>query len=136
MKNYRTIFLLVFLSIMFFFSGQKLCFAQKDGDDIVIGKYRMIHSRILDEDRPLFVHLPRDYEETQSRYPVLYLLWVDIYNYFADAAIVTEKLGSSGEIPPVIIVGVANTNRYRDLLPVRTRDSSEGGGVDNFLRFF
>ena len=136
MKNYRTIFLLVFLSIMFFFSGQKLCFAQKDGDDIVIGKYRMIHSRILDEDRLLFVHLPQEYEETQSRYPVLYLLWVDIYNYFADAAIVTEKLGSSGEIPPVIIVGVANTNRYRDLLPVRTRDSSEGGGVDNFLKFF
>ena len=136
MKNYRFIFLLVLLSIMFFLTGEKLCFAQKDGEDIVIGKYRVIHSQILDEDRLLFIHLPREYEETQSRYPVLYLLWVDIYNYFADAAMVTEKLGSSGEIPPVIIVGVANTNRYRDLLPVRTRDRSEGGGVDNFLRFF
>jgi tetratricopeptide (TPR) repeat protein len=48
---------------------------------------------------------------------------------------ITEKLGPSGEIPPVIIVGVANTNRYRDLLPVKSGSSGEGGGADNFLRF-
>jgi predicted alpha/beta superfamily hydrolase len=110
--------------------------AQQDGDDIVIGTYRVLHSDILDEDRLLFIHLPRDYEETQLSYPVLYVLWVDIYNYFADAAIITEKLGSTGEIPPLIIVGVANTNRYRDLLPIKTRDRGEGGGSDNFIKFF
>jgi len=136
MKNYWIIFSLVFISIMFFVSGEKLCFAQKDGDDIVIGKYRVLHSNVLDEDRLLFIHLPRGYEDTQLAYPVLYLLHVDIYNYFADAAIITEKLGSTGEIPPMIIIGVANTNRYRDLLPVKTRDRSEGGGADNFLQFF
>jgi predicted alpha/beta superfamily hydrolase len=136
MKNYRIIFLLVFLSIIFFFSGEKLCFAQKDGDDIVIGKYRVLHSNILDEDRLLFIHLPRGYKDTKLAYPVLYLLYVDLYNYFADAAIIIEKLGSTGEIPPVIIIGVANTNRYRDLLPVKTRDRTEGGGADNFLQFF
>lgn len=135
MKSHRFIFLLVFLSIMFFFNGEKLCFAQKDGDDVVIGKYKIIHSHVLDEDRLLLIHLPRDYEETQLSYPVLYLLYVDIYNYFADAAIITEKLGSTGEIPPVIIVGVANTNRYRDLLPVKTRGRDDSGGADNFLRF-
>lgn len=110
--------------------------AQEDGDDIVIGKYRVLHSEILDEDRLLFIHLPRGYEETPLSYPVLYLLYVDIYNYFAEAAITTEKLGSTGEIPPVIIVGVSNTNRYRDLLPVKTGDRKEGGGADNFIRFF
>jgi len=135
MKNYRVIFVLIFLSIMFFVSGGKLCFAQEDGDDVVIGKYRVIHSHILNEDRLLLVHLPREYGDTQLRYPVLYLLYVDIYNYFADAAIITEKLGSTGEIPPVIIIGVANTNRYRDLLPVKTRDRNDSGGADNFLRF-
>jgi predicted alpha/beta superfamily hydrolase/thioredoxin-like negative regulator of GroEL len=122
--------------LVFFSFGQRLVFAQKDGDDIVIGKYQVIHSHILEEDRLLFVHLPGDYEDTQLAYPALYLLWADIYNYFADAAIITEKLGSTGEIPPVIIIGVANTNRYRDLLPVKTRDRGEGGGSDNFLRFF
>jgi len=127
-----TVFAVLFVLIM----NQTFIQAQEDGDDVIIGKYKVIHSNILDEDRLLFVHLPWEYEDTQLRYPVLYLLYVDIYNYFAEAAIVTEKLGSTGEIPPVIIVGVANTNRYRDLLPVKTRYRSEGGGADNFLRFF
>ncbi|MGD8535013.1 MAG: alpha/beta hydrolase-fold protein [Candidatus Aminicenantes bacterium] len=137
MKNYRFTFLLVFLSIIFFFPGQKLGFAQMDGEDVVIGKYRMIHSHVLDEDRLLLIHLPREYKDTQLTYPVLYLLYgQDINNYFAEAVIITEKLGSTGEIPPVIIVGVANTNRYRDNLPVKIRGRSDSGGADNFLRFF
>jgi tetratricopeptide (TPR) repeat protein len=131
----RTSFLFAVLAVLIFFLGQTLCFAQKDGDDIVIGKYRVIHSQILDEDRLLFVHLPRDYEDTRLSYPVLYLLYVDVYNYFADAARITERLGPTGEMPPLIIIGVANTKRYRDLLPIKTRDRSEGGGSDNFLRF-
>jgi predicted alpha/beta superfamily hydrolase len=135
MKISRIHFGVVFFLILLVFSGQNLCFAQKDGDDIVLGKYRVIHSQILDEDRLLFVHLPREYEDTQLAYPVLYLLYVDIYNYFADAAIITEKLGGTGEIPPVIIIGVANTHRYRDHLPVETRGRSGTGKAENFLRF-
>ena len=111
--------------------------AQEDGDNIVIGKYRVLHSNVLDEDRLLLIHLPREYGETQLSYPVLYLLYgQDINNYFAEAVIIPEKLGSTGEIPPVIVVGVANTNRYRDNLPVSTRDRRESGGADNFIRFF
>lgn len=137
MKNNKISWLLVILSVLFFYFGQMLCFAQKDGDDVVIGKYRMIHSHILDEDRLLLIHLPRDYGDTQLSYPVLYLLYgQDINNYFAEASIITEKLGSTGEIPPVIIIGVANTNRYRDNLPVKIRGRSDSGGADNFLRFF
>jgi predicted alpha/beta superfamily hydrolase/TolA-binding protein len=137
MKNYRIIFVYIFLSIMFFYSGQKLCFAQKDGDDVVIGKYSVIHSQVLDEDRLLLIHLPREYGDTQLSYPVLYLLYgQQINEYFAEAAIITEKLGEPGEIPPVIVIGVANTNRYRDLLPVKIRGRSDSGGADNFLRFF
>lgn len=111
--------------------------AQEDGDDIVIGKYRMLHSAILDEDRLLTVHLPREYEETRLNYPVLYLLYgQDINNYFADAVIISEKLGSTGEIPPVIIVGVANTNRYRDNLPAEIEGRPDSGGAALYLRFF
>jgi predicted alpha/beta superfamily hydrolase/TolA-binding protein len=125
---------IVFLLITFFYSEQNLCFAQQDNDDIVIGKYRVFHSDILNEDRLLFIHLPRGYHDTQLSYPVLYLLYVDIYNYYLDAAMITEKLGGTGEMPRMIIIGVVNTNRYRDLLPVRTRDRREGGGADNFLK--
>jgi predicted alpha/beta superfamily hydrolase/Flp pilus assembly protein TadD len=119
----------------FLFVGQNLCFAQKDGDPISIGTYRVIHSNLLNEDRLLFVHLPEGYQDTQQRYPVLFILYAQLYNYVADAAIVTEKLGGTGETPPFIIVGVANTNRYRDLLPVKSRTIAESGGADNFLKF-
>ncbi len=135
MNNIKAYFMIFLSLVVLFFSSRELSFAQEDGEDIVLGKYRVVHSRILDEDRLLFVHLPREYENTQLAYPVLYLLYVDIYNYFADAVIITEKLGGTGEIPPVIIIGVANTNRYRDLLPVKTRERSEAGGSDNFLKF-
>ena len=136
MKNKILKVLLTLMLLLVLTMNHGFIQAQEDGDDIAIGKYRVLHSQLLDEDRLLFIHLPRDYEETQLSYPVLYLLYVDIYEYFAEASAITEKLGSTGEIPPVIIVGVANTNRYRDLLPVKTRFRSEGGGADNFLRFF
>lgn len=126
MKNWvikvSSIMVVLFVLIM----NQDFIQAQEDGDDIVIGKYRVLHSNVLDEDRLLLIHLPREYGETQLSYPVLYLLYgQDINNYFAEAVIIPEKLGSTGEIPPVIVVGVANTNRYRDNLPVSTRDRRE-----------
>jgi hypothetical protein len=109
--------------------------ALMDGEPIQLGTYRTIHSDILNEDRLLWVHLPKEYEDTGLAYPFLILLYVDLYNYFTDAVSITEKLGETGEIPPVIIVGVANTNRYRDLLPYPTRWAPEGGKAVDFLRF-
>ncbi|HUU38844.1 MAG TPA: alpha/beta hydrolase-fold protein [Candidatus Desulfaltia sp.] len=109
--------------------------AQKDGDDIVIGKYRVLHSAIFDEDRTLLVHLPLGYESDRIRYPVLFHLYGDnIVDYIAPAMIACDKLGETGEAPPVIIVGVVNTNRYRDNLAFN-RDGS-AGGADRFIRFF
>jgi len=128
-----TVFILLFSLIL----NQGFVQAQENGDDIVIGKYKIIHSNILDEDRLLLIHFPREYDETRLSYLVLYLLYgQDINNYFAEAVIISEKLGSTGEIPPVFVVGVANTNRYRDNLPVKIRDRSDSGGADHFLRFF
>jgi hypothetical protein len=109
--------------------------ARMDGESITLGTYRTIHSNILNEDRLLWIHLPKEYEDTGLAYPFLILLYVDLYNYFTDAVSITEKLGETGEIPPVIIVGVANTNRYRDLLPYPTRWAPEGGKAGDFLRF-
>jgi len=117
--------------------NQGFAISQQDGDDVVIGKYRMLHSDVLGEDRLLLIHLPQDYEDTRLSYPVLYLLYgQDINNYFAESVIISEKLGSLGEIPPVIVVGVANTDRYRDNLPAKINGRGDSGGADHFLRFF
>ena len=110
---------------------------QQDGDKVVIGTYRTLRSDILDEDRLLLIHLPEDYEQTGLSYPVLYLLYGrDVDNYFAHAVMISEKLGGTGEMPPMIIVGVANTNRYRDNLPVSIRGREDSGGAAKYLQFF
>jgi hypothetical protein len=36
--------------------------AQKDGDPVTIGNYRLIDSKILGEQRRILVHLPEGYE--------------------------------------------------------------------------
>ncbi|MCI0472203.1 MAG: esterase family protein, partial [Ignavibacteria bacterium] len=95
----------------------------------------MLHSKILDEDRTLLVSLPDDYESSKLAYPVLYLLYGDqVKGYYAEAVNIVHRLSGGGEIPPFIIVGVANTDRYRDCLPLQ-RDGKPGG-ADKFLRFF
>lgn len=135
MKSHNIHHSFIIFALLFIISPPNTCFAQQDGDPITIGTYRVMYSEILDEDRLLFVHLPEGYQDTQLSYPVLYLLYVQLYNYFADAAIISEKLGGTGEMPLMIIVGVANTNRYRDLLPIPTSWRREGGGAGDFLRF-
>lgn len=110
--------------------------AQKDGDPVGIGTYRTLHSAILGEDRQLLVHVPADYDRTMLRYPVLFQLYgQQVTNYLADAVMNAERLGNFADIPPLIVVGVANTDRYRDNLPIQA-DGTSPGGADAFLRFF
>lgn len=110
--------------------------AQKDGDAITIGAWRTVRSEILAEDRQILVHVPEGYEKSTSRYPVLFHLYgQQVTNYFADAVMTTERLAGAAEIPPMIVVGVANTDRYRDNLPLQA-DGKTPGGADTFLRFF
>jgi len=107
--------------------------AQEDDEDIVIGRYRKIHSQILDEDRTLLVNLPRGYEATAIDYPVIYILYGgQVSNYFAEALHITTLM-STTRMPPVILVGIANTQRYHDFLPIDREGNS--AGADRFLRF-
>jgi predicted alpha/beta superfamily hydrolase len=107
--------------------------AQQDGEPVSIGTYRVIHSKILDEDRTLLVHLPRGYEQASVSYPVVYMLYGNhVTTYFGVSAAAVDALGSSGRTPELILVGLTNTDRYRDLLP--EADGKPTGIVD-FTRF-
>jgi hypothetical protein len=108
--------------------------AQADGDPVTLGSYRVLHSEILGEDRTLQVYLPRGYEESELGYPVVYLFYSDLVEvYYAEAVNVLSLL-SADLIPQVVLVGVANTDRYRDLYPW-PREDGWGGEADRFLRF-
>ena len=82
---------------------------------ITVGDALIVRSAVLNEDRRIMVHLPAGYEGSQQRYPVLYLL--DPEDHFLHVSGVVDFLASRGRIPPIIVVGVANTQRNRDLTP-------------------
>lgn len=108
---------------------------KSDGKPVSIGTFRQLHSDVLDEDRSLLVCLPRDYEESSMSYPILFVLYGgQIRGYFADAVHVVDRLSEEGSIPKMIVVGVANVARYRDLSPVGRRGSASG--IEPFSRFF
>lgn len=109
--------------------------AQEDGDPVSIGEYRKLHSKILNEDRILLVNLPEGYNETKNSYPVLYILYGgNPQGYFAEAVHIVARLNEASRTPDMIIVGVKNTDRYRDCLSINR--NGEPGGADNFLKFF
>jgi enterochelin esterase-like enzyme len=109
--------------------------AQEDGSPVSIGTYRTLHSQVLGEDRTLLINLPEGYDETVVDYPVLYVLYGgQVRGYFAESVHIVDRLQEAGLIPPLIIVGVKNVDRYRDNLPVNRY--GEEGGAESFLTFF
>ena len=114
---------------------------------IVIGYNDSIHSKILNENRKLLIHLPMtepDEFSPNQKYPVVYVL--DGESLFLSTVAITEGLGGgSGNFnaPKMIVVGITNTDRTRDLTPTHTTDSTvmpnfllaNSGGGEKFLSF-
>lgn len=119
-----------------FFLYSLSAFAQKD-NRIVIGFTDTIYSKILKEKRRILVHIPNN--DRSKHYPVLYILDGD--DHFQSAVAIDEQL--SGPLPDMIIVGITNTDRERDLTPthvlpdriINTGDAAKSGGGENFLAF-
>ena len=101
------------------------------------GRRERLASHLLDEERELLVNLPESYESAQLAYPVLYLL--DAESDFLHTIGVVEFLAGIDRIPELIVVGVVNTHRSRDLTP-ESGDEEETafwnavGGADRFRR--
>ena len=102
-------------------------------DGVYIGSTETIHSKILNEDRNIFVYLPEGYAQTQEKYPVIYVL--DGNGNFVFSASVVNFLSRVGRIPRSIVVGIQNTDRNRDFTPTKTNELPTSGGADNFIRF-
>lgn len=106
-----------------------------------------IHSKVLNEDRKIYIHCPiQDSTDLDKRFPVLYLM--DGENHFELLAQYADYLSRADvlAIPKMIIVGIPNTDRRRDLTPTVSitdyagkPDSSNlmkpSGGNENFLEF-
>ena len=114
-------------------------FAQCVGDSAIeiVSKREVIHSGILMEERPILIHLPRDYQASGNNYPVLFILDADQGRHFQRSVEVVESFADCVELPQMIIVGIENTNRLRDMnVPTfEYKGKSIVGGAENFLKF-
>jgi predicted alpha/beta superfamily hydrolase len=114
--------------------GPSQAASQADGDPVALGTYRVVHSEILGEDRVLQVHLPRGYESSESEYPVVYLFYSDFeQGYYAQTVNDLYHL-STDRIPRVILVGLRNTQRYRDFYPWPMEGRPDTGKARDFMR--
>jgi tetratricopeptide (TPR) repeat protein len=132
----RTTFMLLVTLMMGMVAGGRPMFAtaQEDGAPVSIGTYRVIESLALGETRRLLIHLPRGYEGSAVSYPVVYHTYGDyISPYYAEAYLALESLANEARIPPLILVGIDNIDRYRDLRPL-AQDGSPAG-IAAYTRF-
>lgn len=123
--------LFIILTCLFFINIPLV--SQEFGEDIVIGKTVTINSKILNEERELFIYLPNGYNRSTSNYPVLYMM--DGAAHFIHGAGVVSFLSANGIIPQMIIVAIPNTDRNRDFTPTKTNNLNTSGNADNFLKF-
>jgi predicted alpha/beta superfamily hydrolase len=101
------------------------------------------HSRFLPDDRDVIVYLPPGYDDGSRRYPVMYMH--DGQNLFdPETSFVrgrtwqvrehADKLILSGEMEPLVIVGIYNTPRRLEEY-THARDRRMGGGeADDYGR--
>ena len=109
--------------------------AQEKAQKVVIGEVLTIHSEVLDEERPVLVYRPEGYDGSHASYPVLYLL--DGEDHFHHATGITQFLSRQDRMPQMIVIGLPNTDRRRDLSPARVAGAAfaSRGGEGAFLRF-
>jgi predicted alpha/beta superfamily hydrolase len=97
-----------------------------------------IKSSVLGEDRTILVRTPAGYETNKLAYPVLYMTDGDAH--IAHTTSTIEFLARNGRMSEMIVVGITNTDRTRDLTPAKgtgpkAAQFPTAGGADNFLKF-
>lgn len=108
---------------------------------IVIGAIDSLQSRILGEQRKIWVHVP---DGANQKYPVVYVLDGD--GHFSSVVGMIQQLSTGGNnnCPKMIVVGITNTDRTRDLTPTHidaappfmdSVSSKTSGGGEHFIAF-
>lgn len=99
-----------------------------------------IKSAVLGEDRVILVRTPQGYDTNKRAYPVLYMTDGDAH--LAHTSSTIEFLARNGRMSELILVGITNTDRTRDLtpMPASATDGTAAqfptaGGADKFLKF-
>ena len=136
MRHFLITALVLMLSGSQAFSAQEAAAPPKPDTEVVIGFERVLQSRILEEDRELMIALPDGYEAGETKAYSLFIV-LDARGNFNATASMLQNLARARVVPPMIVVGIKNTNRWRDLTPVfwNGMDVPGTGGGDDFMSF-
>lgn len=101
-----------------------------------IGESFTIDSRVLGERRRINVFVPQG----KGPFPVLYMPDGGIHEDFPHIVGSVDVSAVNGITRPVIVVGIENTERRRDLVPVTVleeekKSAPHAGGTENFRKF-
>lgn len=129
-------FPVVFLSLLLFTGA---VFAQAPASPGVTTL--KLKSEVLGEERTILVRTPAGYEAGNQRYPVLYMTDGDAHIAHTDSTV--QFLARNGRMSQLIVVGITNTDRTRDLSPTHVKTTNPdgklqfptSGGGDKFLKF-
>ncbi|HWB26198.1 MAG TPA: alpha/beta hydrolase-fold protein [Chitinophagaceae bacterium] len=135
------ILILIYLFLSIFLSSV----VAQQNNLLTIGTIHNIHSGILHGERQIWVHLPPSAGlDKKKKYPVIYLQ--DGEKNFASVAGMVDFLSSvwgNNVCPEMIVVGIPNTNRIRDLTPTKVTSglwidsitAANSGGGEAFMAF-
>lgn len=112
-KNMKKILILLFISTLLNGCGNNKYVPFDDP----IPKYDTfkIKSSQVDEERIINIWTPTTYQSGNEKYPVMYMADGGIKEDFPHIANTLSKLIASKSISPIILVGIENTDRRRDL---------------------
>jgi len=102
----------------------------------------VVKSQVLGEERTVLVRVPQGYARaTGQRFPVLYMTDGDAHIQHTSGTV--SFLARNARMPEMIVVGITNTDRTRDLTPTHVAQAPDNpnarfptsGGADKFLKF-
>jgi uncharacterized protein len=147
MKTF-SVAMMIALFLLICLNGIQAQTSQTQPTVISFGTRDVLNSKILNEQREIWVYLPSSASDTiysKQRYPVVYLLDGD-WNFLSFVGML-DFLSSQYSCPEMIVVGIPNTDRTRDLTPTHmdswqfldlvldTDICRTSGGGENFISF-
>ena len=105
----------IYLNLLFFVVAMTSYINAQPNDPIPVHETFTIQSKSIGDLRTINIWTPEEYKSTSDSLPVLYMLDGGLEEDFPHIANTLEELIKAKKIKPILLVGIQNTERRRDL---------------------